>query len=211
MKPAFVAARELQGRRDRFAIFAKLCAGLDRPLSILDVGGTVQYWQDQDWRALNAEITLLNVSLETAQDPFKAVVGDARDLSRYSDNAFDVVHSNSVLSLVGGFDDQLRMANEVRRVGRAYFVQTPNRHFPLDWRTLVPFFHWLPPTIQARCFQRMRVGIYQRIDSYTDALHAACRVRDVTESELRVLYDDGTLVKERVAGLTKSFIVHNFK
>lgn len=210
MKPAFVAAQELRARRDRFAIFARLCAGLKRPLCILDVGGTTQYWQDQDWQSLNAEITLLNLSLETVQDPFISVVGDARDLSRYPDKAFDVVHSNSVLSLVGGFDDQLRMASEVRRVGRAYFVQTPNRQFPLDWRTLVPFFHWLPAATQARCFQRMRVGLYPRMDSYTDALYAASRVRDVTESELRMLFPDGTVVKERIAGLTKSFIVHNF-
>ncbi len=198
MKPAFIVGQELRARRRRFALFARLCASLKRPLRILDVGGTVDYWLVQDWRALRAEITVLNLSLERVQDPFISVVGDARDLSAYRAKAFDVVHSNSVLAQVGGFDDQLRMAIEIRRVGQAYFVQTPNQHFPLDWRTLVPFFHWLPASAQAWCFQRMRVGLYPRIPSHADALRAASRERDVTQSELEMLFPTAILVKERV-------------
>ena len=70
--------------------------------------------------------------------------GAARDLSRYSDREFDVVFSNSVINVVGDIWDQERMAKEIGRVGKRYFVQAPNRGFLVDWRTLVLCFHLLP-------------------------------------------------------------------
>lgn len=85
-------------------------------------------------RPPGAKVTLLNVMPQAGID---AVLGDARDLSRYGDGEFDVVFSNSCIGHVGGFEDQLRMAREIRRVGRRYFVQTPNHGLPIDWRILV--------------------------------------------------------------------------
>jgi hypothetical protein len=34
--------------------------------------------------------------------------------------------------------------HELCRVARRVFVTTPNRHFPLEVHTLLPFVHWLP-------------------------------------------------------------------
>jgi len=47
----------------------------------------------------------------------------------YSDNEFDICFSNSVIELVGSFEDQRKFANEIRRVGRKLWVQTPARSF----------------------------------------------------------------------------------
>ena len=102
-----------------------------------------------------------------------------------------------------------KAAREVRRVGKTYFVQTPNRRFILDWRTLVPFFHLLPPALQAWCFQRFRVGMYPRFKNGAEALHQANRIRDLTASELKVLFPGATIARERVLGLTKSFSLHS--
>ena len=101
------------------------------------------------------------------------------------------------------------MASEIRRVGRRYFVQTANRGFPLDWRTLVPFFHWLPPSAQAWCFQKIPVGRYKKCPNQNVAMEWATRVRDLTGSELRELFPGGTTISERFFGFTKSFMVHN--
>jgi hypothetical protein len=210
---AITTAVERSARRKRFALFRSLFLrlnGTNRPLRILDVGGTWDYWREMDWRSLGRiEVTLLNVFPQNGVPyPFTSVLADARDLSSYANSEFDTVYSNSALGHVGTFADQLQAAREIRRVGRSYFVQTPNQHFIIDWRTLVPFFHFLPIPYQAWCFRHFRVGRYQRAPTYSAALHQAMRVRNLTSRELHTLFPDGNLLRERIGGLSKSFMIH---
>ena len=71
------------------------------------------------------------------------VTADGRSLP-FSDLAFDVVHSNAVVEHVGTREDQERFVSELVRVGRAGFVTTPNRWFPIETHCKLPFVHWLP-------------------------------------------------------------------
>jgi hypothetical protein len=52
--------------------------------------------------------------------------------------------SNSVIEYVGDFPDQQRMADEVRRVGDRYRVQSMSKHFPIEPRFVFPFYQHLP-------------------------------------------------------------------
>lgn len=195
-------------RSRRFQLFAELCAKLPRPFTLLDVGGTVEFWQD-NVAALGCELTVINIFEQRPVAGIKVLVGDACDLSRFGDKSFDVVFSNSVIGHVGGWEQQQKMAREVRRVGRRYFLQTPNQGFPVDWRTLMPFFHWLSPTAQAWWFQKIPVGRYRRAKTREEAMHLATRVRNLNRREMLTMFPDATLVPERVGGFTKSFIVHH--
>ena len=56
----------------------------------------------------------------------------------------------------------------------------------------------------------MRVGTYRRAADREEALHWAARIRNVRRSELAALFPGAQVVNERVGGMTKSFIVHNF-
>lgn len=213
-KPHFISKLELRARRRRFGLLVNLISSAApsmRPFRILDIGGTWEYWSQLDWPRLgHLEVVLLNVfAQDSVPAPFTALVGDGRNLSRFNDSEFDIVHSNSVLAFVGNFAEQELMAREIRRVGKRYFVQTPNRFFALDWRTLVPLFHFLPADVQASCFQRFKVGIYPRVSDRAQALHLATRVRDLSCSELRALFPNATIIRERAMGLTKSFVVHS--
>jgi SAM-dependent methyltransferase len=201
---------ETRARRRRHRFFKGLLPVLDRPLEILDVGGVHDYWKRaEDTAPLNANIVLFNVfSQSDLPAHFSSVVGDARDLSRYADRQFDVVFSNSVIGHVGSPQDQLRMAREIRRVGVRHFVQTPNHGFPIDWRTLVPGFHFLPATLQAWCFQRFPVGRYAKVDDWQAALELATRIRNIRKEDLPVFFPDSKVVCERFLGLTKSFMIH---
>jgi hypothetical protein len=60
------------------------------------------------------------------------------------DCAFDVAFSNAVVEHVGEQDEQRRFVHELCRVAERVFVTTPNRFFPLEVHSLVPFAHWLP-------------------------------------------------------------------
>src|SRR5205823_10184814 len=74
----------------------------------------------------------------------RAVRSDGRDLP-FADGEFDVGFSNAVVEHVaGGREEQRRFVEELCRVAAKVFVTTPNRWFPIDPHTLLPFVHWLP-------------------------------------------------------------------
>ena len=74
----------------------------------------------------------------------RAVRADGRDLP-FADAEFDIAFSNAVVEHVnGGRDGQRQFVHELCRVGKRVFVTTPNRWFPLEVHTLLPFVHWLP-------------------------------------------------------------------
>ncbi len=73
----------------------------------------------------------------------RCVTADGRDLP-FEDGAFDIAFSNAVVEHVGGRADQSRFVEELCRVGRRVFLSTPNRWFPIETHTLLPFVHWLP-------------------------------------------------------------------
>jgi|tagenome__1003787_1003787.scaffolds.fasta_scaffold20706814_2 hypothetical protein len=73
------------------------------------------------------------------------VCSDGRALP-FADGAFELGFSNAVVEHVaGGREGQRRFVHELCRVAGRVFVTTPNRWFPLDPHTLLPFAHWLPP------------------------------------------------------------------
>ena len=105
------------------------------------------------------------ISNDSNMDPVRAaypevtvVVADARDLP-FADRSFDVVHSNAVIEHVGPLAEQVRFLAEVTRVGRAGYLSTPNRWFPVDSHTNLPFLHWLPRPAFVAALRRMgRLG-----------------------------------------------------
>jgi Methyltransferase domain len=80
----------------------------------------------------------------------RLVRADGRDLP-FADGEFDLGFSNAVVEHVaGGRDGQRQFIHELCRVADRVFVTTPNRWFPLEVHTLLPFVHWLPATARAR-------------------------------------------------------------
>jgi SAM-dependent methyltransferase len=76
------------------------------------------------------------------------VRADGRDLP-FPDGAFDLGFSNAVVEHVaGGREGQRRFVHELCRVAGRVFVTTPNRYFPLEVHSLLPFAHWLPPRLR---------------------------------------------------------------
>ncbi|MBA3589296.1 class I SAM-dependent methyltransferase [Methylibium sp.] len=206
-----LAARATRARFERNQTFLRLISTMTPPLRMLDVGGTVGYWSTAGLPlAQGIEVVLLNSFEQHVDGPFSAVVGDARDLSKYRPREFDIVFSNSVIGHVGNFADQRRMADEIQRVGKHFFLQTPNHRFPLDWRTLMPFFHFLPARVQAWFFARVPVGRYRRASGTSEATVWATRIRNLNREEVGLLFPGAKVIDETVFGFTKSFLVHNF-
>jgi hypothetical protein len=78
------------------------------------------------------------------------VRADGRELP-FADGEFDLGFSNAVVEHVaGGREGQRSFVHELCRVSRRVFVTTPNRWFPLEVHTLLPFVHWLPAAARGR-------------------------------------------------------------
>lgn len=195
-------------RHARFQYFRGLLDSLPRPLRILDIGGTLEYWtvRAQYLPTSDVAITLFNTMAEPAPPPFESVAGDARDLSRFQDREYDIAYSNSVIEHVGIFDDQKLMAHEVMRVASRYFIQTPSRYFPIEPHFLFPGFQFLPTHVKTWLVGSFNLGFYAHSTVPKDeARRHAQTIRLLTPRELRTLFPGCTLLRERFLGLTKSY------
>ena len=199
-----------QLRQRRFALFRSLLEQLPAPRRILDVGGTPLFWERMGYLdAPDLSVVLLNLSVEpTPRAHFVSLAGDARAMTMFGDGEFDMVFSNSVIEHMGSLAGQQRMASEVQRVGRHFFVQTPNRAFPLEPHFLFPWFQYLPRRLQIALVQRFKLGWYERRPRREDATALVDEHRLLSASELRALFPRATIYRERVAGLTKSFVAY---
>jgi len=195
-------------RRLRHAAFHSLLRETERPLKVLDVGGTEDYWSSVGLlHEDGVEITILNNLPPQRIVPRSAwILGDARDMSGIRDQEYDIVFSNSVLEHVGTLDDQKRAACEIRRSGKRYFVQTPNRFFPIEPHSLVPFYQFLPGEVRARLLASRRLGWLERAGSLSEARTTIAGIRLLDRRDLQLLFPEAIMVSERFLGLSKSLV-----
>lgn len=196
-------------RRRRAAFFENLLSYLDEPIEILDVGGTEAYWL-MTGLADNPKIrvVLLNLGeIKVSLPNFTSMAGDARNL-KFGDNSFDVVFSNSVIEHVGGYDDQFKMANEVQRVGKRYFIQTPNKYFPVEPHFLFPAFQFLPRVTRIWLLRNFRLGWFSKTHDKARAADIVDSIRLLGRNEFISMFQGAMVYEEKILGMTKSFIVY---
>lgn len=69
----------------------------------------------------------------------------------FADRSFDIATSNAVLEHVGSEAAQRFFVSELARVARLVFIAVPNRFFPVEHHTAIPFLHWTGPTFRLAC------------------------------------------------------------
>ena len=207
-------------RRERFSLFLRTIQDLPRPVRVLDVGGTQRFWEMMgcdDPAAVH--VTLLNLVDQPVTKPnFASRTGDGTCLKDIGDKEYDVAFCNSVIEHCGTFERQRAMANEVRRVGKRYYVQAPNYWFIIEPHFVFPAFHWLPVNARVALIKHFSLGWQQKWPNPAErkpiysvpmtAYEFVQSVRLPTSSELRALFPDGRLWRERVLGLTKSLVIY---
>ncbi len=183
---------------------------------IFDVGGTAVYWQLMAPELLRrCEITVSNLehpegggqdSNVPAIGTFTYHCGDGCDLNTIEDDSYDIAHSNSVVEHVGSFSQMLRFAGELRRVGRYYYVQTPNQWFPVEPHFGALFVHWLPLPLRARLLTWWGVGFLEKSATLSDAYARVESINLIDRRGVRELFPDAIVKRERLLLLTKSII-----
>lgn len=179
----------------------------ENPITILDIGGKEKYWELRGIKSSKSKMILYNIEPAEQQNPnFVYMVGDAKKLSSFDSNSVDVVFSNSVIEHLGTFENQIKMAKEIRRVAKKYYVQTPSYYFPIEPHFLFPFFHWLPFSVRIILLQNFSLGWYHKVNSKREALKSVKQIRLLTKKEVERLIPDSKIYKEKLWGFTKSYI-----
>ena len=204
--PTSLASRMRSKRNQRFR---NAIEGIPRPLNILDVGGAQAVWEsigfvDQP----DISITLLNIEPEeTSYKNVVSILGDARDMHEFRNGQFDVVYSNSVIEHVGGIEDMRKMAREIQRVGKWYFIQTPNLYFPIEPHFVFPLFQFLPISWRVYLVRHFNLGWIRREPDRERAEREVRSINLLSKTQLRSLFPDANVAAERFFGFTKSFMV----
>jgi 2-polyprenyl-3-methyl-5-hydroxy-6-metoxy-1,4-benzoquinol methylase len=184
-------------RTRRYERFVELC-GVSPSDRILDVGAG----RGAALERFNDTNEIVAVDLRPPSGPYmeqanvSIQVADGTQLP-YADKSFPVAFSNSVIEHVPK-DRQAMFAAEIQRVAERYFVQTPNRWFPIEPHYQLPLFQFLPLRVRRALNARFSLGWQERGQWEEITLLS---VRD-----LRRLFPDAVIHRERVFGLTKSLM-----
>jgi SAM-dependent methyltransferase len=178
------AARARGVRHRRFFPLAGLPAGG----RVLDLGcGSLGL------RALEPELDITGVDLyERPGYPGPFVRADVADGLPFADGEFELVYCSSVIEHMP-MARRAAFAQELRRVARGWFVQSPAHSFPIEPHSLLPFAHWLPVDARRR-YWRLGAGAAEEWQE----------ISLLRRGEMEVLF--GSALPERFGGLVKSWI-----
>jgi len=201
-------------RVKRMAYFLSILESLPKPVTILDVGGEEEFWKDSG--LLNNpdfQFTMLNLfEKQVSASNNTYVAGDGTSMPQYQDKSFDIVFSNSVIEHVFTWDNQQKMANEIRRIGRNYFVQTPNLYFPMEPHFRFFFWQFLPRELRVRILQKRRIGYLGPCPNRKDSEIQVDEFRLLSLKEMKTLFPEARFEIEKFKGLSKSIMaIYGFK
>jgi len=186
-----------------------------RPVTILDVGGRPQYWdnvlggagtdalRDRVQRIVVCNVKPTEFDFTSRRFRFEELVGDATALGGVGDREFDVYHANSVIEHVGDWAAMVRMATEARRVAAAGWVQTPAWEFPVEPHLRQPFVHWLAAPARRRF---MRTPPWTKDRSLGGRRTYVENINLVSRPEFEALFPGTAIWTERFAALPKSYV-----
>jgi hypothetical protein len=124
-----------------------------------------------------------------------------------SNNAYDIAFSNSVIEHVGSWERQEQFAGEIRRVGKALWVQTPAYECPIEPHYLTPFVHYLTPRLRKATIRWFTVRGWIERPSPEQINSMVETTRLLRKAEMRKLFPDCDIITERVLWIIpKSYV-----
>lgn len=199
-------------RRRRMAKFLKTFE-IKPGTRVLDLGGAPAIWEHVseplDITLLNLPSTISAGEFEVLQSPglrhhtFHVVEGDACKVEQFGDRAFDLVFSNSVIEHVGPSSKQAAFASEVLRLGRAYWVQTPSKWFPIEAHSGMPFYWFYPEWLRAALMRSWRKRLPAWWAEYISTTRFLSRRRMIE------LFPNGHTQVEYFLGFPKSYVSYS--
>ena len=146
---------------------------------------------------------------------FQSVLLDETGTLPFADNFFDIVYCSSVIEHTTAskervweissekefqktaWEKQKFLAKEIERVGKAYFVQTPSKNFPIESHTWLPMFSYLPRPLQIKILRLSnKYWIKKSLPDFNL----------LNSKDMRKLFPEAKIIFEKKFGLVKSII-----
>jgi SAM-dependent methyltransferase len=211
-----------KSREKRAGIFRQLFS-IDETTKILDIGSEDGsninfYLQGTSVSAENVYLADIKESaIERGREKFgyHAILLDESGKLPFADDFFDIVFCSSVIEHVTigknevwevkneaeftrlSLQRQTILANEIQRVGRSFFVQTPNRNFIFETHSWLPFIAFLPRPLMIKTLNlfnkfwiKLTIPDFHLLDT----------------KQMQKLFPDARIVSERKFGMIKSII-----
>lgn len=211
-----------KARQKRAKIFIKYLKP-QRQDKILDLGGGDGSHINMilDGKIENYDITVADIlenDLKQARDNynFKTVQLNEEIILPFSDKEFDIVFCNSVIEHVtipkeliwkmknkkkfeqDSFIRQKRFSEEIRRISKSYYVQTPNKYFLIESHSWLPIFIvFLPRSVQIQLIKIFNMFWFKKTTPDWNLL---------TKTNMEDLFFDANILTEKSFGMRKSFI-----
>jgi SAM-dependent methyltransferase len=144
------------------------------------VGGGISFAEAQDYRHSFPGV--------------EAVVFDGCALP-FPDQSFDIVYSNAVLEHLPSPAHVERFAAEVQRVGKGWFVTTPNLWYPIEPHYHLPFVQFLPEESQRKLVKALGKVPYENL-------------RLFTKREMSRLFAAGEVIASRITFYPETLIAY---
>lgn len=133
----------------------------------------------------------------------------------FEDKYFDIIFCSSVIEHVTipkedvwkmrssqqfkekSFHRQQSFAEEIKRIGKQYFIQTPYKYFPIESHTWLPLVGFLPrPLLLSILRLTNRIWVKKTTPDWNL----------LNRKQLKILFSDAEIRDEKILGLTKSIM-----
>ncbi|PKO09680.1 MAG: hypothetical protein CVU40_10325 [Chloroflexi bacterium HGW-Chloroflexi-2] len=171
---------------------------------IIDIGGTPTNWE---YIGTIPDLLLVNVFFPKVKNQnCKYLVADGRNLP-FKNQAFDIAYSNSVIEHLQNIENQIKFCEEVQRVGKNYYVQTPNKFFFIEPHYITPFIHFFPKFEQKKLLRYFSIWGLITKPSKESIKKIVNEIKLLGPKEMRELFPDSKIIFERFLFMAKSIIV----
>ena len=99
----------------------------------------------------------------------------------FADDEFAISFSSAVIEHVGSRERQGAFVREQLRVSGQFFITTPNRWYPIELHTILPFIHWLPQPVHQRLLRLLGKDEWAKTETLN--LLSARQLRDLIPAE----------------------------
>ncbi len=206
--PSFLLQRAFRHfRTQRLRLFERTFA-ISEGTRILDVGGSPEIWSFSN---LKPQLTILNMPSALAPHSHASLVGADGRMLPFSDGAFDIVFSNSVIEHVGTSRRSAAICpGGVARRKELTGYKLPIGSFRLSTMSCCRPFIFCQSAGSKLSFNRFTGWehiVRPTADERRNYLHHFLNELNLLDStDMKALFPDANVIKERFLGIPKSLI-----
>ena len=121
----------------------------------------------------------------------------------------DLVISSATIEHVGSYDNQFKMIENIMKLTNKYFfITTPNRFFPIDFHTKIPFLHLLPKKIHRKILKIIGLDEYAKEENLN--LLDEKTINELINTQKNKLFKI-RIFKVKLFGLTSNLLIFGEK